>query len=500
MLLNPLGATTSYHNHTLGVYYDSAAAHWSVFNEDSVTMTANVAFNVFRPAQNSVFFTHTATAANTLFDLTLINNAYLNNNPNALVFAIPAYNPGGGTGSYYNHHVGTYYDVSNAKWGIYNEDLTAVTADSKFFVYVSQPAYDVAFKHITTAASTIANYTVLDHPLLNNNPNAVINVTHEYHGDSERLNQALGVWYSNTRGRWTIYLNSSTTMPDGFDFNVLVQANREAQFVFKADASNIQPGINDHVAVIDHPFLNNNPNALVYAIHNWNPAGSTIHQVDNHPLGVLYMNNHWTVYHTDFEAILPNSYYNIYATYPKANAYSFEAGSNNTTASTMRLNHPQLNNHPDAIYITTLNFNPGEATSGFSYGYATYAAYGSGIWNILRVGGPDFVPNQAYNMLIPEKHSFVHIVTAGSKPAPAETCMNNPLINNNNSAIVLAYVNGTPAGGGGYYLNKPIGVYYRADRSQWCLYVEDTTVNIPLGTAFNVFVAGEYLYIPIVKK
>ncbi|TLN09838.1 hypothetical protein FDZ74_11340, partial [bacterium] len=241
VLLNPLGAGSSYHNHPLGVFYSSTAEQWSVLNEDATTMTAGVAFNAFKPAQNSVFFTHTATAANISGDLTLIDNAYLNNNPGALVFAIPAYNPGGVGGMYYPHNIGVYYQSALQKWGIYNEDDVNIVENSKFFVYVSHPSYDVAFKHITTAASTSGNYTVLDHPLLNNNPNAVINVTHEYPTGvlGQYLDQVLGAWYSPSRGRWTIYFNSSAAMPDGFRFNVLVQANKEAHFVFKADATNI---------------------------------------------------------------------------------------------------------------------------------------------------------------------------------------------------------------------------------------------------------------------
>jgi hypothetical protein len=65
---------------------------------------------------------------------------------------------------------------------------------------------------------------------------------------------------------------------------------------------------------------------------------------------------------------------------------------------------------------------------------------------------------------------------------------------------VFAYVNGTPEGGGGYYLNIPIGVYYSTGRAQWCVYTEDTTFNIPLGTVFNVFVDQDQLYLPAVKK
>lgn len=33
-------------NHPMGVFYESATKQWSIFNEDSATMTAGPAFNV----------------------------------------------------------------------------------------------------------------------------------------------------------------------------------------------------------------------------------------------------------------------------------------------------------------------------------------------------------------------------------------------------------------------------------------------------------------------
>ncbi len=505
VVLNPLGATTSYHSHPLGAFYSSTDAQWSVFNEDSVDMPTGVAFNIFTPPQNSVFFTHTATVGNTTADLTLLDNVNLNNHPEAKVFAMPAYNPGGGSGAYYNHKIGVYYQVSTGRWGIYNEDAAGIPADSKFFVYVSQ-GFTQSFTHVATVDNTPGNYTILDSPLLNNNPNAVINVMHDWgtSGSGAYYNEALGVWYSSGRGRWTIFNNNSGAIPAGLKFNVLIQPKKEGSFIFTATASNIQPGINDHVAVIDHPLLNYNPNALVYVTHNWNPPNTTARIIDIHPLGVIYVNNHWAVYHTDFEAMVPSSAYNVFVTFPQANAYAAEVTAQNSTASTLHLNHPQLNNHTSAAFIQTENFNPGELITGRTYGNPTYAAYGSGFWNILRVGGPDFnltspTTTTAFNVLLPKTNAFVHTTTALNKPNPSETCIDNPLTNNKPAAKVFAYVNGTPAGGGGVYMGDTIGVFYYNTWNKWCIYRENLTA-LTNGTAFNVFVYSGDMYLPLIGK
>lgn len=498
VVLNPQGANTAYHNHPLGAFYSATTSQWSVFNEDSVVMAASQAFNIFTPALSSVYFTHTATAANISNDLTLLDNSYLNNNPDALVFALPAYNPGGSGGMYFNHTIGVYYQEASAKWGIYSEDGTTIPENAKFFVYVSNAAYDKAIKHVTTDTSTVGNYTILDDPLLNNNPNAVVNVIHDYGtiASGHRFNKVLGVWYSPTRGRWTIYVNESSEMPAEYEFNVLIQANLEESFVFKADASNIE----SYWAVIDRPGLNGNPTAQLQVIHNWNPIGSTVNVIDNHPLAIDYYGSQWVIYHTDWQAMAVNTYFNVYVTYPKANAFSTAATSQNATASTLHLNSPQLNNHAGAVFLATQNFHPADGVAGNTYAYMTYAAYGSGVWNILRVGGPDYPLKTAFNVLVPLKNGFTHTTTGSNRPYDGATCINNALTNNKPTARVFAYVNGTPEGGGGVYLNIPIGVYYRQTWNKWCIYTENTSVTIPIGTVFNIFVDNNLLYIPLVTR
>ena len=43
---NPWGAVPAYHNHEVGVFYDSTAERWAIFNQDLASMPEGVAFNV----------------------------------------------------------------------------------------------------------------------------------------------------------------------------------------------------------------------------------------------------------------------------------------------------------------------------------------------------------------------------------------------------------------------------------------------------------------------
>lgn len=77
------------------------------------------------------------------------------------------------------------------------------------------------FVHTTNAGNNTFNYTTIDHPFLNNNPNAMLLVTHQFNGNY--LVGGIGVWYNNITNRWTIYLeNNGLTMPNDEKFFVMV--------------------------------------------------------------------------------------------------------------------------------------------------------------------------------------------------------------------------------------------------------------------------------------
>ncbi len=89
-----------------------------------------------------------------------------------------------------------------------------------------------AFVHTATVANTnvpscaSAQCTLIDHPLLNGNPNAMIIVTQRYNeGESSSgvyNAHEIGVWYAPVPAKWTIFNEDLAAMPDGAKFNVLV--------------------------------------------------------------------------------------------------------------------------------------------------------------------------------------------------------------------------------------------------------------------------------------
>lgn len=75
-----------------------------------------------------------------------------------------------------------------------------------------------AFEWTATAATIAGNQTVIDHPLVNGNANAILIVTPLYEG--VYVNHPIGVWYSGNR--WRIFNQDLDPMPTNAKFNVLV--------------------------------------------------------------------------------------------------------------------------------------------------------------------------------------------------------------------------------------------------------------------------------------
>jgi len=82
------------------------------------------------------------------------------------------------------------------------------------------------FTQQATAGNTSGNYTLIDHPMTNGDPNAILIVTPNWNPGGGALgtynNHPIGVFYSSSIGKWAIFNQDLTTMPVNAAFNVLV--------------------------------------------------------------------------------------------------------------------------------------------------------------------------------------------------------------------------------------------------------------------------------------
>ena len=123
------------------------------------------------------------------------------------------------------------------------------------------------FTHIASKEnnSCNGNCTMLDIPQLNGNPKAIIFVTQKEQG----LNpHPIGVYYF--KGRWNIMNLDQAGIPAGSEFEVEYFINPDKEhFQYLIKKGNFRQ--KDGSAFIDHPALNNHPDAQFSVFHSWVP-------------------------------------------------------------------------------------------------------------------------------------------------------------------------------------------------------------------------------------
>jgi Tol biopolymer transport system component len=230
------------------------------------------------------FFVHQAVSSNIAFNWTEITNPLTDGNPNAILFVTPKW--GGryppAVLSIYNHPIGVWY--TGTKWAIFNQDLAGMSTFADFNVQVLN-ACPSAFVHRANGSNTSSHITTIDHPLANNNPNAILLVTQNWNpGGAGGVynNRPIGVYYNGSR--WNIFNQNFAAMPAGASFNVEIRNPGPTAFVHRATAANT----GSNVTIIDNPISNNSPSAMLMVTPNWNPPGSS-GVYFNRNFGLLYV-------------------------------------------------------------------------------------------------------------------------------------------------------------------------------------------------------------------
>ena len=152
----------------------------------------------------------------------------------------------------------------------------------------------VQFVHIATAANIDAHTTLIDHPLTNGNPGAIIIVTPNSNpggGSATYHDHYIGVFYNFTHGQWGIYNEDGMAMAVGDAFNVIIPTAGSGVFVQSAST-------NSNSTTIDNVLTNNNPNAIILVTPDWNPGGGVSGTNANFPISVLYNTifNKWAIF------------------------------------------------------------------------------------------------------------------------------------------------------------------------------------------------------------
>lgn len=218
---NPGGVGGVYNDKSTGVWYNSGLGQWSVFNEDISAMVMGSSYNVYI-LQNIHAITHIATLANqgSSDSYSIVNHPLLNGNPAASAVLTNYWNP---NAVYNDNNYGFWYDDSNMRWVLYREDLGTLPLDSAYFISVGG-TFVQSYRHAANPGNIVSNWTIIDHPLLNGNPNALFVFTHNWGitGDPSNviIDHRTGAWYDGAN--WAIYNEDLAAMPDGATFDLLI--------------------------------------------------------------------------------------------------------------------------------------------------------------------------------------------------------------------------------------------------------------------------------------
>lgn len=155
----------------------------------------------------------------------------------------------------------------------------------------------MAFRHVATAANTSGQTTILDHPKLNGNPNAIIFIMPNYNvngatAEERAYTQNAAVRYNGER--WTIVNeNSSVKIAPGTTFNVLIAPpNNPNCFTFTTTKASISSFPNG--AAIDHPATNGASDAMLLITQNVGSVYNDVSQV------TCYSNGEWWIFNNGY--------------------------------------------------------------------------------------------------------------------------------------------------------------------------------------------------------
>lgn len=218
---NPGGVGGTYNNHSVAVKYNGT--RWVIYNYDLSALPVGAAFNVAVIPDAGQGFQRASTG-NVGPNYILFDHTLLNGNPDALAIAtLHNFGPPS-TRTPFTSPIGLWYSTADGRWSGYTEARQPVPSGMGF--NVAAFATTIGLLHTSTAANTVNNWTYIDFPAANGNPNAKIWVTHNWNpggaGTGTYLAKELGVWYNDAVGKWAIFTQDRSAFPLNLKFNVMV--------------------------------------------------------------------------------------------------------------------------------------------------------------------------------------------------------------------------------------------------------------------------------------
>ena len=182
-----------------------------------------------------------------------------------------------------------------------------MTQQAAFTVWIPKKTQTNFIQQATTA-NIAGGSTVIDNPLVNNKPNAVLFVTQNWNpgGNGGVFNpHPIGVAFNN--GSWAIFNEDGAAMTPQASFNVHVLTTGNTTFEQTASNTNMTNG----ATIIDNAIINNDAKAIIIVTQIWNANGATNGVYNPHPIAVEFNGTNWEIVNEDQTPIPQCASFNV---------------------------------------------------------------------------------------------------------------------------------------------------------------------------------------------
>ena len=273
-----------------------------------------------------------------------------------------------------------------------------------------------------TSQTTGGDGFLIDHPLLNNKPNAKPVISHAYNSNSNL--KATGVYYSTGDNKWLIYNEDGTPITEGYGFFIYVPSDSNS-FVHTVTS-------NSTYSPINNGLLNNQPNKNVVISHVYVSGRNT------NNIATWYDSPNWSLYAENVVTFNTGDSFHV-AVSGEAGITSIrhQADPTNINSDCTYIDHPALNGKPNSKMVFTHNWGvPSENSNVINDKVLTaYYSESNSKWGICNEDFSDMPIYTTFDVFIESSTMDVNDMEAGS----SISVYPNPIIDlvNFNSEVLI---------------------------------------------------------------
>lgn len=272
------------------------------------------------------------------------------------------------------------------------------------FSFLTIVAQDKIYVHTATVNNSFSNFTIIDHPDLNHNPDAGIVFAHVWNpneGPGVYNNNVSGLWYDGAS--WNIF-------NEDFDVDMVIGSSYN---VYIADPANVITHIStvanigslDLYTVIDDDAFNElNPGPYAVISNYWNPNSV----YNNNTYGFWYDSvlERRIIYTEGFNAIPEGAAFKILVNGDEVGVVRFThiVTTENNISNWSVIDHSSLNGNPNATFVFSHYWGVNGALSEVNLDQVLGVWYDGANWAIYREDITDQIPvGMAFAIILVEQ-------------------------------------------------------------------------------------------------